>query len=415
MASPPNRLQKIAAVLVRAIVPCGILAAGWLGFVELSEETVKPPAPAEEKRMLRTRVQQMETVDYPVTVRTHAVVQPHNRVTLTSEISGTVVKVSPSFEAGAYFRKGDVLVEIDERDYQTALAIAKSRLAAADSALKLARLNEERKLRLVESNAVSRAEVDVASATREQAEADLELAKTEVEQAKLNLARTEIHAPFDGRVQSKLIGIGQTASSNAPLGEVFAVDFAEVRLPISGQQRRYLTLPEFPDDPPVSVELRDAINEGNETVWHAQIVRTEGVLDADSRDLFVIARIDDPFGRTSGMPPLRIGQPVSADVQGQVLNNVVALPRAAVKQLDQVVLVNQSDLTLRSLSIAPLWSNEEHVVVEATAIPDHTWLSTTPMSYTPEGAKIEIIPDANPDANAAIAESASNDDETLAN
>lgn len=394
-------------VAARVALPIAILALGWFGFSKLSVEIEKKPATAPAALTLRTKVEDLVVKDYPVVVKTNAVVQSVNRVMLSAEVAGTIIKVSPSFEVGAYFKAGEVLVEIDRRDYETALSIAESELAAAKSALKLATLVEERKLRLVESNAVSRAEVYEASATREQAEAAVELAKTRLAQASLNLERTRVVAPFDGRVQAKLIGLGQTANSNSALGEVFAVEFAEVRLPISSEQRQYLELPEFAGDTPLKVELRDAINSANDTVWQAEIVRTEGVLDESSRDLFAIARIDDPFGRESGRPAIRIGQPVLASIEGRVLRDVIALPRNAVRELDKVVLVNQADRTLLPLSVSAIWSNAEHVVVDGASLPPNTWIATTPMTFTPKGAKVDIIPEAP--AEAAIADAKTDD------
>lgn len=407
MAKSNGIMRQSGGLALRAVLPCAILAGGWFGFLKLTDTVEEQPVPAKEKKTLRTKVQELDVIDYPVIIKTHGIVQAHNQVTLAAEIAGVITKVSPSFEAGAYFSKGEVLVEIDHRNYATALSMAQSRLLAARSALKLAKLNEERKLRLIESNAVSQAEVEAASATREQAEADVDLAETQVEQATLDLQRTKVVAPFDGRVQVKNIGLGQMASSNSPLGEIFAVDFAEVRLPISGRQRQFLELPEFSDDPAVDVVLQDAINESSAATWRAKIVRTEGVLDENSRDLFAIARIDDPFGRTSGSPPLRIGQPVEASIEGEVLQDVIALPRGAVRQLDQIVLVDRDELTLLPLTIDPIWSDAEYVIVDRAAIPGGMWLATTHMVYTPEGAKVEIIPDAY--STASIADSAGPD------
>ena len=76
---------------------------------------------------------------------------------------------------------------------------------------------------------------------------------------------------------------------------MFAVDYAEVRLPIASRELKHVKLPEMEGDPPVEVELRDAINDSSDSVWQAKIVRTEGVLDAGSLELFAIARVDDPF------------------------------------------------------------------------------------------------------------------------
>ncbi len=419
MDSAADKSRYFASLLLRSLLPVGILAAGWWGFSQLSQKIEQPPPPAKQVRTLRTRVQELEPIDYQVVVETNGVVQAHNRVMLTAEVSGVVTKVYPWFEVGAYFAKGDVLLEIDPRDYQTALSMAESRLESAKSALKLAKLVEERKLRLVATNAVSRAEVDVALATREQAEADVKIAKTELEQATLNLERTRVLAPFDGRVLAQSIGLGQTANTNNPIGEVFAIDFVEVRLPISARQREFLKLPEFADDPPVEVTLRDGIAQSRNARWRAKIVRTEGALDMDSRDLFAIARVDDPFGRKSGAPPLRIGQPVTAAIEGVVLRDVVALPRGAVRQLDQVVLVRRADQTLLPIKIDALWSDSENVIVNHSALPDDVWLATTPLVYTPEGSQVEIIDGASPPTStspsARIADSSKTDAEAASN
>ena len=181
-------------------------------------------------------------------------------------------------------------------------------------------------------------------------------------------------------------------SLGSTLGVVFAVDFAEVRLPIAGRELQFIDLPELADDSPVEVELRNAINEASETVWKAKIIRTEGVLDEDSLELFAIARVDDPFGRKTGHPPLRIGQPVVGSIVGNVLTDVVALPRVAVRQLDQVFLVDKSELTLMAKTIFPIWSDEGYVIVRDPSIPDGALLATTHLVYAPNGAKVEIIP-----------------------
>jgi hypothetical protein len=177
------------------------------------------------------------------------------------------------------------------------------------------------------------------------------------------------------------------------LASIFTVDFAEVRLPIAGRELRFLSLPETAEDIPVEVQLRSSIDEESGVVWQARIIRTEGALDENSLDLFAIARVDDPFGRRSKHPPLRIGQPVVGSIAGKVLTNVVALPRAAVRQLDQVLLVDKAALTLKPTTIVPLWADEESIIVPASVIAGGMLLATTHLVYAPSGAKVEIIPD----------------------
>ncbi len=385
--------RGILAVLMRAALPIGILGAGCIAYLILSVEPKKAKAPPAAKQPIRTRVTDMRVRDYPVVIKTHGVVRPHDEVTLSAQVSGLITRISPAFEAGAYFGKGDVLVELEANDYKIALAVADARLLGARAALQLATLDHERNLKLLRDNLIADAVADQTSAIRSQAAADVDSAIAQVDRAKRDLDRTRIRAPFDGRVRHKAVGLGQSVGPGTPLGGVFAVDFAEVRLPIAGREQQFLKLPEKLEDPPLDVTLRDAVGGPSATVWKAKIVRTDGVVDDNSLELFAIARVEDPFGLKSGNPPLRIGQPVTAFIAGEVLTNVVALPRMSVRQLDQVVLIDKHKLTLTPKTILPIWADEEHVVVRDPEIHEGVLLSTTQLVYAPAGSKVEIIPD----------------------
>ncbi len=394
-------LPSLPGMLLRVALPVGVLAAGLYAYQLLSVPVEKDPEPPPEKRLIRTRVIELRAQDYPIVINKNGIVQAHNQVILSAEVIGRVIRVSPSFEVGSYFSAGEVLVELDDRDYKNALALAQAQYEGAKAALQLASLNFQRQTKLVQRDAASQAELNQAVATRDQADSDLDAAQTQVEQAKRDLSRTKIVAPFDGRVRQKEVGLGQSVGPGTPLGIVFAVDFAEVRLPIAGRELQYLDLPEHAGDPPVEVELRNAINPASETVWKGKIVRTEGALDENSLELFAIARIDDPFGLKSGDPPLRIGQPVVGAIAGKVLEHVIAIPRASVRQLDRVYLVDQNELILNSKTIVPVWSDEQHLIVRDPQITDGTLLSTTSIVFAPDGAQVEIIPEIE-DATATV-------------
>jgi membrane fusion protein, multidrug efflux system len=326
-------------------------------------------------------------------------VQAHNETSLSAEVAGKIARISPSFEVGAFFAAGDTLVELDARDYETALLIAESDLASAKAALTLAQQDHDRIIDLFENDNIgTQADVDAVIAELAQAEAQLESSEAELAQAKRDLERTTVHAPFDGRVRAKMVGVGQQINSGTPLGVVFAVDYSEVRLPIGADELQYLTLPEMEGDAPVPVVLRNAITEEDETEWHGQIVRTEGTLDADSLELFAIARINDPFGLTSGEPPLRVGQPVEASIVGDTLAGVYAVPRSAVRQLDRIYLLKQPEMTLMAKTIEPIWSDENYVIIRDDSIEEGALVCLTHFVFAPEGAPVEIIPDIDPDA-----------------
>lgn len=404
-----TRKVGLSGLIVRALFPLVILGLGVGSYFYFSTNAEKKQEEPEPKKLIRTNIAELRRMDYQVHVRTNGIVQPHNEVALSAQVAGNVTAISPEFEVGAYFSKGDVLIEIDDSDYQTAVDIANAQVQGATSAVELAIQNHDRLVELYAQKNVAEADVSQAKATLAQAEAQLDTLSAQLEQAERDLERTKVYAPFNGRVRNQTVGLGQTVSSGTPLGVVFAIDFAEVRLPIAGPDLQFLDLPELAGDEPVNVEFRNAIDTESPNVWRGQIVRTEGTLDVDSLELFAIARIDDPFGRQSGKAPLRIGLPVIASIPGRRLTNVVALPRVAVRQLDKINIVDE-ELTLRPQTIEAIWSDEEYVIVRDATIEDGTMLSTTQLVYAPEGAKVEIIPDIELTAsvdNAAAAKAAS--------
>jgi RND family efflux transporter MFP subunit len=389
-------VKSFFGLLIRLAVPVLILAIGGGAYYTLSQKTEEDKRPESRKRQIRTRVTELRVQDYSVAVTTQGIVQPHNEITLSGQVSGQITLMSPRFEVGAYFTEGEVLIELDDRDYVSSLRSAEASHLSAQSQAKLAELEYQRTAEGFEGTNLSvmtKAEVDQSAAAVARAKADVNSARAAVDQAKLDLERTKIRAPFNGRVREKMVGLGQSLNPGTPSAVIFAVDYAEVRLPISARDRKYLSLPELDGAESIPVELYDSIDPDTSPKWKAHIVRTEGTLDAGSLELFAVARIDDPFGLKSGNPPLRIGQPVTGSVLGAVLSDVVAIPRGAVRELDQIILIDKSDLTLSKIAIEQIWSDEEFIIVRSDVIQEDKFLATTHIVYAPEGATVEIIPE----------------------
>lgn len=393
----PNRRPPLARAW-RLALPVGILTLGWVAYLVLSVEPKKGKNPPAKPQPIRTKVRELTPGSYPVVVKTHGVIRPHSEVTLTAQVPGRISRMHPELEDGAFFAVGQVLLELESVDYETAVISAEAQVARSKAAhaleetrAKQARLNWED---LGYKEAPSELVLRLPQVRESKANVDAALAQ--LDRAKRDLDRTKIRAPFDGRVRRRNVGLGQLVGAGTPLAVIFTVDFAEVRLPIAGRELRFLDLPETAEDSPVNVELRHSTDDATATTWAARILRTEGALDDNSLDLFAVARVDDPFGRKSKHPPLRIGQPVTGSILGKTLTNVIALPRAAVRQLDQILLVNKLSLTLHPTKITPLWSDEHNILVSASSIPDGMLLATTHVVYAPAGATVEIIPDVTP-------------------
>ena len=400
-SSSPFLNRGYFAILLRIVPPVLILAVGIFGYLQLSVEPEETKKGKSKPRPIKTQVVELVSQNYPTRITSQGNVRPHDQITLNSEVAGRIVRISPNFEDGAFFTEGDVLVELDTADFEATLANAEAQVARTTSsyALEKAQSDQARQnWKRLSSNEDEQPDPLVLRIPQlKQAEANVKSANAQLDRAQRDLERTRIRAPFDGRVRQRSVGLGQAIRINSTLGTIFASDYAEIRLPISAEDLPLLALPENLGDPPVDVELSDSLKPRNGALWKAEIVRTEGALDASSLELFAIAKVDDPFGLHSGKPPLRIGQPVTASISGKILENVMPLPRLGVKRLDQVYLVDPDKMTLHNRTIVAIWADEDHVIIRDPDIPDGMLMATTKLGYAPEGGQVEILPDINPD------------------
>lgn len=392
--------------ILRLSIPVVVLAAG-LGSWKWLSKPVDPPKPeTQAPQRLQTEVVELQRTRFPVALETQGTIRAHHTTTVTSLVSGKIVTIHPGFEDGAFFRQGEVLVDLDRADLQAALAASEARLARAEAAL----AQEEARAKQAKLNWVeigfeeAPSDLVLRIPQLKEAQANVAAASAEIDQAKRNLERASIRAPFDGRVKERRVGLGQSVNPGTPLGEIFASDFAEVRLPLTPRQMAFVELPSHDSDPPVPVVLTDALGGPNPASWQARIVRTEGTLDESSRELFAIARIDDPFGLQSGQPPLRIGQPVRATIAGVTLDDVFVLPRSALRGVNRIYLIDpdpdapaEPTGLLRRHDIQPVWDTNEVLVIRDGLTPGQT-LATTRLPYAPDGAPVEIV---RPAVNAA--------------
>lgn len=144
----------------------------------------------------------------------NAQVEAH-AVMLASKVGGFVSNVK--IVEGQKVQKGDVLVEIDSRDYDNTLRTAKGELTSIEARKNDAQGNYSRLQSLFNKGAVSRQQFDSASATFAEAKAKFEALSAQVAQAELNLSNTKIVAPSNGFIAKKSVEVGQLASPGVPL------------------------------------------------------------------------------------------------------------------------------------------------------------------------------------------------------
>lgn len=355
--------------MIKRLLPFFVL--GLLGFASW-QITQNPPqaqrgAPPEPKR-ISVEVLPIEMDSFNIQVRSYGRVEPRTQSTLLPQVAGEVVWLNPDFRAGGFFEAGEELIRLDDRDYEADLAQAEATLMSARQALaeEVARSAQAAADWKRLGNAGEAPPLVLRKPQLSAAQATLASAEAAVKQARLNLERTHIRAPYAGRVLEKSVDLGQIVSSGTTLGSIYAVDVLQVRLPLQNRDLGYLELPEEyrvkganPVQPSVAIHS-DLIRP---ETWQGKVVQTEGAIDEDSRQLHVLAQIEDPYGEKAvDRIPLKVGQYVTAVIEGVQVEDAIVIPNKAIYQGSYVYVVEEGVLQRREIDVA--WQDDTQALID---------------------------------------------------
>lgn len=277
--------------------------------------------------------------------------RPRTEIDLVPEVAGKIVYVSPNFIDGGIIKKGETLLRIDDSDYKVSVIRAQAGVAQAEQAL----VRETAEGEIARSDWEELGSGEATSLTlrepqRQQAQASLLAAKAELQQANLQLNRTEVQAPFDGRVRTKSSDLGQYVGPGARLGRIFSTDITEVRLALSDNDLAKLDMPiaYVASSREVAPEVSlSAVIAGQRRVWQGRIMRTDSTYDTQTRAMYAIAEVFDPYGSgaAEGGFPLAPGLFVDAEIAGYKLENVIVLPRDGLRPENKVYVVDDQGKT----------------------------------------------------------------------
>lgn len=354
-----------------------------------------PQRPAFDGPMMTVETVPVLPRDYQVMLQSYGTVQPRTRSMLLAQVGGQLISINEKVRDGGFFEEGDILAEIDPRDYEADVQIAEATLADAKQALAeaVARSEQAREDWQRLGNEGEPSDLVLRIPQLEAARARVESAESALTKAKLDLERTRIVAPFAGRVIRKQVDVGQVVSPNSQIAEIYATDVVEIRLPLRNRDLGFVNLPERyrfsggDDGENVNVVIKsDLIGEEK---WDARLVRTEGTIDETARQLHVIAQIGDPFGpQSERKAPLKIGQYVTAEIEGRTLDGVLVIPNNTIYQGTYVYTVEDGVLSRKDVEIA--WQNDIEAIISSGLAPGDE-LVTTPLGQVTSGIRVSVF------------------------
>jgi RND family efflux transporter MFP subunit len=392
-----SRTLKIVLPL-GLVIGAGLLAAGMVALKPDVETRVAAPKPP------LVRAADVHLADVPLVVRSQGTVRPRTESQLVPEVSGRVIRVSSSFAEGAFFEKGEVLLEVDPHDYKQ--AVVRARGEVARTKLQLAREEAEAEVARAEWQDLGAGEAATALTLREpqleDARAAVASAEANLITAERNLERTKIRAPYAGRLRRKNVDVGQFVTVGSPVATIYAVDSAEVRLPLPDDELAYVELPlhyrgERQRQKGPAVTLR-ADFAGEVFEWTGRIVRTEGEIDPGSRMVHAVAEVKNPYGRGDDpdRPPLAVGLYVEAEIEGATAESVAVLPRSALRGRSQVLVITPDDrLEFRDVDL--LRTTRESIYVRG-GLQEGERVCLSPMEAVTDGMKVRTAASGGDDA-----------------
>ena len=392
LTGPSSLVSLLKKILVPTLLLGGCCAIGWhLGHQAPTPEESRRPTPA-----IPITAATVQPQDYTVVLSSRGEVRARTASSLVAEVAGVVMDIAPAFRDGGFFEQGDLLVQLDDRDYKAAVVIARSAVAQAETAVSEEQARAAQALE--DWKALGRPGEPGPLVSRQpqlaEAAARLESAKASEQRALRDLERCSIRAPYAGRVLQKNVDVGQFVTAGRELARIYAIDSAEIDLPLSSEQLAFVDLPErYRGDAAIDeangpeVVLRSDFG-GRPGEWRGRIVRAAGSIDVGSRQLFVTAQVQDPYARRSGdIPPLKVGTWVNAEVTGRTLRNVFVIPRVAVREGNMVLTIDK-DQKLRNRRVSIAWGERDHVVVDDGLKPGDV-VCTVSMSFAVEGTLVK--------------------------
>lgn len=388
-------------MIKKLLIPAAVVMVSIFAAMTLMATAPKLEPDAAEPTPLAVRVTTVSAAPMRLTVSSQGTVGPSTESQLIPEVPGRVVWMSPALVAGGYFKAGDALLRLDDKDLAATAARARANLTRSQADHQHSRFEYRRLRSLGERDLASRSQLENGLRAYRIAAAALQDAQVAFQQAQRDLERSEILAPFTGLVRSEQVDIGQVISRGAPIATIYATDVVEVRLPLADRQLAFLNLPighrgNLPEGQRAPVTL-SAEYGGKTLSWSGEITRTEAEIDMRSRMVHVVARVVNAGEAT----PLPVGLFVNAEIEGMLAQGIYDLPRNALHPGNRVLIVDDND-RLAYRAVIPLRLYRDRVLIEG-GLADGERVCVSPLQTVIEGMRVRPVNNASAEQSVSTA------------
>ena len=393
-----SRIVRFLRALVLLAVSVVAIGGGAATSVYFMKNRPKPQRRRPPQTAPLVEAQQVHAAAYPVNVQVNGTVIPAEEVTLQAQVTGRVVEVHPDFVEGGLVGEGDVLVRIEPKDYELAIVSQEAQIEAARYQLKAEQGQQDvaqREWELLgmqdDASALDK-ELALRQPQLRQTQAALRAAEAGLEKARLDLERTVIKAPCNAVILEAGVRVGDMATPQTPLAALVGTDVYWVQVSIAVDKLKWVVVPRAGGEPGSAVRIHSATG----PVREGRVLSLLGDLEREGRMARLLVEVEDPLGlETDGAPaPLLLGEYVRAEILGPTVDNVVHVPREALRDGDQLWLA-ASDDTLEITQADIVWTNTHHALLRGLEEGARVILSdvATPVN----GMAVQVRGDGPPD------------------
>ncbi len=272
--------------------------------------------------------------DMPIYLDALGTVTPTATVTVHTQVSGVLQSVN--FTEGQMVKQGQLLAQVDPRQYQAALMQAQGNLVRDQAQLAAAKVDLTRYKTLLAQDSISQQQVDTQQATVGQLEGTVQSDQANVQAQQLNVNYSHITAPISGRAGLRQVDPGNYVTTGDSNGVVAITQQSpiDVTFTISEDQVQTVT-GRFNAGNKLQVSVMDRAQ--SKTLATGTLLSLDNLIDTTTGTLRAKAR----FANADGS--LFPSQFVNVRVLVDTMHNVVVVPSSAILRGQQGLFVYVAD------------------------------------------------------------------------
>ncbi|WP_263409415.1 efflux RND transporter periplasmic adaptor subunit [Terriglobus tenax] len=324
--------------------------------------------------------------DVPLTGEWVGTLDGYVNAQIQPQVSGYLIR--QNYREGSEVAKGQVLFEIDPRQFQASLDQAEGQLGQAKAQMQLAQINVKRDTPLAEAKAIAQSQLDNELQQLAQAEAAVKTAEASVENAKLNLGWTQVRSLISGVAGQAATQVGNLVSPQSVLTSVSQLNPVKVYFSVSDAEYLALTHHSATGNSDLlsgasKIPLTLVLSNGETYTQKGHIVFVDRQMNAQTGAIRVAAAFANPGNI------LRPGQFGRIHAETQVRHNAIVVPQSAVAELQgtqQVYLAGEDGkVHVSNVKLGPQYGN--NWVIES-GVPAGAKVITDNLQKLREGAPV---------------------------